>query len=773
VQAGVVNADLAAAAARHGLTYAPDPSSQTACTLGGNVAENSGGPHCLKYGVTTRYVTGLTVVGAGGEVLELRGATEAAGPDLVGLFVGSEGCFGLATEIELALVPEPEAVRTLLAAFPRPEEAGVAVSAIIAGGLLPAALEIVDGSTIRAVEASIFAAGYPIDAGAALVVEFDGAEVGLDDDLARAEALCRAAGSTEIRRARTAAERAALWKGRKKAFGAMGRLAPDLLVQDATVPRSRLPEVLRRVDEIARRHDLRVANVFHAGDGNLHPNLLFDRRDPDQVERVERASKEIMEACVAAGGTITGEHGVGLDKRAYMRLVFGPEELRAMAGVRRVFDPDGMWNPGKVLPDGIPSGEDGATPGEGAPRARRGASADEVAQALADDEGVEVFQGSAMLAGGAPLEGSWWRARAGMGRPLPPLALPADEAALAAVLRRSSSSGWRVLAAAGASALPDLDDVDLVVSTALMTAIESYRPEDLTVTAGAGVSLRTLDEALGAGGQWLPLDGPGLGPARLGGVVAAGDAAALATAFGGVRDLVLGLRATTADGRALALGGAVVKNVAGFDLVRLLVGSRGTLGVISSVTLRVYPRPAVDATLVLEAGRAEELVAAVGSVLTSALRPASIELGEADGAARLLVRVTGSEAETGYALAVFGDLLGAGHRLVVGAAAAELRESLRAAVTRAGTGARLVSRPSAEGLRELLARARRLPATPAGEGPPLRALPDRGTLEVGLTAPPPAAPAPGPSPGVKRLESGLRAVFDPRGTLVSPWGATW
>jgi glycolate oxidase subunit GlcD len=351
VQPGVVNSDLTRMARPHGLYYAPDPSSQSACTLGGNVAENSGGPHCLKYGVTTRYVTGLTVVLPDGEVVELGGmAREDDALDLVGLFVGSEGCFGIATEIEVTLLPLPEGVRTLLAIFPTLEEAGGAVTRIMARGLLPAALEIVDGETIRAVEASVFAAGYPTDAGAALVVEFDGMEGGLDEEVAEASACCREAGAREVRTASDEKERAALWQGRKKAFGAMGRIAPDLLVQDATVPRTRLPEVLARIGEIGRRYELTVANVFHAGDGNLHPNLLFDRRDPDELARVEKASAEIMQVCIEAGGTITGEHGVGLDKRQYMPLIHSPEVLDAMGRVKAAFDPGGRCNPGKVLP---------------------------------------------------------------------------------------------------------------------------------------------------------------------------------------------------------------------------------------------------------------------------------------------------------------------------------------------------------------------------------------------------------------------------------------
>ncbi|MEM7416600.1 MAG: FAD-linked oxidase C-terminal domain-containing protein [Gemmatimonadota bacterium] len=353
VQPGLVNARLTEATQPLGLYYAPDPSSQSACTLGGNVAENSGGPHCLKYGVTSRYVTGLTVVLSDGETITLGGAGReaAAVPDVLGLFVGSEGCFGIATEIEVRLLPVAEGIRTLLGIFDTMEQAGRAVTAIIGSGLMPAAVEIVDRATIQAVEASVFAAGYPTDAGAALVIEFDGTEEGLDEEAAAAEACCHVEGAREVRRATTESERLGLWKGRKKAFGAMGRIAPDLLVQDATVPRTRLPEVLARITEIGEEYGLNIANVFHAGDGNLHPNILFDRHDHDEVARVEAASKAIMQLCVDVGGTITGEHGVGIDKKAYMSLVHDETELDVLRSVRRAFDPSQLYNPGKVVPE--------------------------------------------------------------------------------------------------------------------------------------------------------------------------------------------------------------------------------------------------------------------------------------------------------------------------------------------------------------------------------------------------------------------------------------
>jgi glycolate oxidase subunit GlcD len=351
VEPGVVNARLTDAAAPFGLHYAPDPSSQTACTLGGNVAENAGGPHCLKYGVTTNHVAELEVVLPDGRLVRLGSPHgESWGPDLVGLFVGSEGMFGIALEITVHLAPIAPAVRTLLAAFPSVRRASEAVSGIIAAGIVPAAMEMMDQSCVRAVEASIYAAGYPTDAGAVLLVEVDGSPEAVGAEVELVEELLRRHGAAEIRCAVTPAERARLWQGRKKAFGAMGRIAPDLAVQDAVVPRSALPTVLDEVSAIGLRYGLTISNVFHAGDGNLHPNISFDRRDAALLARVHAANRDIMAACLAAGGSITGEHGVGSDKLEYMPDAFDAETLGAMRAVRRVFDPDERANPGKVIP---------------------------------------------------------------------------------------------------------------------------------------------------------------------------------------------------------------------------------------------------------------------------------------------------------------------------------------------------------------------------------------------------------------------------------------
>ena len=350
VEAGVVNLSVSRAVAAHGLFYAPDPSSQSACTIGGNVAENSGGPHTLKYGVTTNHVLGLEMVLPDGEVVELGGAVEdVPGYDLRGLVIGAEGTMGLVTRATLRLTRQPEGVRTMLAVFDSVDAACLAVSGIIAAGIVPAALEMMDRLMIEAVEAA-FKVGLPTDAGAVLLVELDGALAELDGESAATIAVCQAHGAREVRLARDEAERAALWKSRKRAFGAVGRLAPNYCTQDGVVPRTKVPDILRAIAAIAERHRLRIANVFHAGDGNIHPILLYDERDADEVRRVIAAGHEILRACVDLGGSITGEHGIGVEKIQELPLLFAPQDLLAMQALRRAFDPEQRCNPGKIFP---------------------------------------------------------------------------------------------------------------------------------------------------------------------------------------------------------------------------------------------------------------------------------------------------------------------------------------------------------------------------------------------------------------------------------------
>ncbi len=357
VQPGVINLDLTRALAPHGLHFAPDPSSQQACTIGGNVANNSGGPHCLAYGVTSAHVLALEVVLPDGSVTLLGGLDpEPAGLDLRGVFVGSEGTLGIATRIAVRLTPDPPAVATLLLDFDSVDDAAETVSAIIAGGLLPAALEMMDRRITQAAEDFVHA-GYPTDAAAVLLVELDGLPAGVDAGVEQVRTVGLAHGARTVRVAADDAERALLWKGRKSAFGAVARLAPNYYLHDTVVPRTRLCEVLTQVYAIAERHDLGVMNVFHAGDGNLHPLLLFDAREPGVMERVHAAGEEIVRVSLDAGGVLSGEHGIGLEKRDLMPLLFGPDDLDAQARLREAFDPDGVANPTKILPAGSRCGD--------------------------------------------------------------------------------------------------------------------------------------------------------------------------------------------------------------------------------------------------------------------------------------------------------------------------------------------------------------------------------------------------------------------------------
>ena len=355
-QTGMVNLEISRQLAQHGVYFAPDPSSQSSCTLGGNIAENSGGPHCFKYGATTAHILGLTIVLPDGEIVHVGGPRDSVGYDLVGLFVGSEGTFGIATEALIRLMPVSEAVKTMLAPFRSMVAACEAVSDIVALGIVPAALEMLDRPTIEVVEAGI-AAGYPTDAEAVLLIELDGAVLGMERMEREVREICSRRGAVSVTTAEDDEQRARLWLGRKAAFGAMGRMSTDLYVQDGVVPRSRLPVVLDRVGEIAAKYRIRVANVFHAGDGNLHPCIPYDGRDPDERERVLEAGREILELCVASGGTISGEHGIGTEKSSYMSLLFSDADLALMSSLRDVWNPKGLLNPGKIFPSSKGCGE--------------------------------------------------------------------------------------------------------------------------------------------------------------------------------------------------------------------------------------------------------------------------------------------------------------------------------------------------------------------------------------------------------------------------------
>ena len=613
VQPGVVNLHVSRAALPYDLYYVPDPSSQPTCTIGGNIAESAGGIHCLKYGTTTDHVVGCRVVLPGGEVVDLGGVESSAGYDLLGAFVGSEGTFGIATEATLKLSPIPPAVRTLLAEFGEVDDASHAVSAIIAAGVMPAALEMMDREIIRAVEASIFAAGLPPDAGAALLIELDGIEAGLDDEARKVTSICMEYGARNCRLARDEVERKKLWAARKGAFGAIGRISPDSMIQDAVVPRSRLPEVMRAAYDIANRYQLRIANVFHAGDGNLHPLICFDSRFPEEVRRVKEAGRELMEVCVSVGGTITGEHGVGLDKRELLPLIFSESDMNAMLSVRRAFDPLGLCNPGKIIPMLSGCGE---------------------ARAVSD-------------VNSAPLA------------PRPKSHLPLDSTeAISEIIKHAAATG-RTMTPAGGRTLLNTDPTEsLLIDMSRLNKIIEHEPADLIAVAQAGVTLAAFNKKLSENGQWLPLDPPDDGRATLGGIVATGLGGAQQFGYGRPRGSVIGMTVVLADGSIIKAGGRVVKNVAGYDLCKLFTGSYGTLGVITEITFKLRPRPAREAT-VIATGKPSELVHAGRTIVDARLFPVAVELISSavtsrlgihtnDSPATLLIRFAGNDKAVAY-----------------------------------------------------------------------------------------------------------------------------
>jgi glycolate oxidase subunit GlcD len=690
VEAGVVNAHVSRAVAHHGLYYVPDPSSQGTCTVGGNVAENAGGIHCLKYGTTTDHVVGARVVLTGGRVVNLGGAgTENIGYDLLGLFVGSEGTFGVATELTVRLTAVAPSVRTLLADFTDIDDASRAVSAVIAAGIIPAGLEMVDGATIRAVEASVFAAGLPIDAEAALLVELDGLEAGMDEEVERVRQICQAHGARSVRLAADEAERKRLWAARKGAFGAMGRITPDILIQDAVVPRSRLPEVLAATYRIGASYGLRVANVFHAGDGNLHPLVCFDSRDAEQVRRVKEAGREIMETCVRAGGTITGEHGVGLDKSDYLPLVFSEEDMRAMLQVRAAFDPTGLCNPGKIIPTLKGCGEARIVADVKSAAHAQGVSRDANGEArrlhtnapLSSNASPSTSSSSTaststskfgMLAAIVGREHVWSTSDSNH-EPL--LVEPASVEEVCEVLRLVERERWNVVPSGKGLWLEAGNDTQrpdtVILKTTRLARLVEHEPADLVATVEAGLKLADFNREVGRARQWLPLDPPRAERATLGGVVATGTAGPQLIGYGAPRSYVLGMRVALAGGRVIHVGGRVVKNVAGYDLCKLFNGSHGTLGVILELTFKLRPRPRREATLVARSHDLVELFDAARSLTRSQLLPVAVELLSPSLAASaglmwsepgenfylLAARFAGSEGAVEYQLARAAELI--------------------------------------------------------------------------------------------------------------------
>jgi glycolate oxidase len=641
VEPGVINAAVSSAASPHGLFYAPDPSSQSVCTIGGNIAFNSGGAHCLKHGMTSNHVLAIEAVLPDGEVVRLgTGSAEPAGPDWLGGFVGSEGLFGIALEVTLRLLPLPEDTRTLLAAYPTLEAAGDAVAATIAAGILPVAMEIMDSLAIQAAESSV-KPGYP-DVPALLIVELDGERDLVEADFERLSAVIRDSGPTEVRSTADPDERAMIWKGRKSAFSAVGWLSPDYLVQDGCVPRTRLGEALATIERLSGEHGLRVANVFHAGDGNLHPLILFDGREPGAVDRAHALAGEILDLCVRLGGSITGEHGIGMEKRAFLERMFGPSDIELMRRLRAAIDPAALANRGKMLP--------AANGDRSASAARAGQSPVLAAPAIGDGDGDRL---ATELSGDPRVE------------------------ALREALDEARVEGARLLPRGGGTKPALSTPVAGASSLELggLRGIVRYDPEELTLTALAGTPVGELAEALEGNGQHLPFDPPlTAAGATLGGVVASGTSGPGRHRHGGIRDFVVGARFLDGTGELIMGGGRVVKNAAGFDLPKLLVGSLGRLAVIVELSLKVLPAPPAWGTVRADAGELEAALEATARLGAAGLDVEALDL-EPPG--RLWVRLGGPADGLERRLARVEDSLGVAAERLLGADEAEAWSAAR------------------------------------------------------------------------------------------------
>ena len=546
VQPGVTNFEVQQALAKVNSFYAPDPASQKVATLGGNAGENSGGPLCLKYGVTSNHILGMEVVLSNGEILQIGGpALDPPGFDLRGLLVGSEGAFAITTQLTLRILPKTETVITMLAVYDDIQAAAQSVSKIISAGIIPNTLEMMDATVIEAVEANA-PCGYPTDAAAVLIIEVEGMIVGLKEQAAKIKEICMNTRCRNIKTAKNQAERDRLWQGRRGAFGAIARLAPNYLVNDACVPRTNLPQALDQVKAIAEKYGCRVGNVFHAGDGNLHPLLLFDSRNPAELEQVHKAGWDIMKVCVELGGTISGEHGIGREKQAGMRMIFSGDDLNTQQGLKLSFDPQNLLNPNKVIP--LPE-----TPGQpleaGEPTVLKrlgGASAKGVADAMA-------------------------------------------------AIKEAKSSGKSVIVS-GANTFGHYGNLgkkkNTAVSTLAMTEVIEYDTSNQYITVGAGMSLLELQKVLGKNNQWLPIRPPFFSAkSTIGSLAAMGVSGPERMYYGAPRDFALGLQYIDARGRIISAGGKVFKNVAGYDMTRMMIGSNGAIGMICEITWRVSTMP--------------------------------------------------------------------------------------------------------------------------------------------------------------------------------------
>jgi glycolate oxidase subunit GlcD len=542
VEPGVINLKLQNAVSAQGLFYPPDPGSQKACTIGGNVATNAGGPHCLKYGVTSQYVAGLDIVLPDGKLTKVN--IDDPGFDLTGFFVGSEGTLGIATTIRLRLLPKPAYIRTMLVSFSSIEEAIQSVTDIIAAGILPATLEAMDRTIVTAVEAFVHA-GYPLEAEAVLLIELDGDKpADLDIQGQHIREICEKNNSFDFRFAKDEAERLKLWEGRRGSYAAMARLAPNVLVEDGAVPRTMLPQALAKIQEIAETHGLRVAMLFHAGDGNLHPQIIFDERDKKQTAIVKEAGYQMLKACVDLGGTISGEHGIGTDKREAMRWLFSRETLSLFRRIKNAFDPENLCNPEKLIPL-VSKAVAGATPDK----------------KISDEKNYNLTA---------------------LGQ-----AEPQTEEELVLMVKdfglerkqfgiQGSGSRYKV-------------HENIVVTVTKLNQVLDFDKGNLTLTVQAGAKVDEIRALVEQDKQYLWVAGGG----TIGGLIASRGSAVPA-----LRDQILGMRVLLSNGEIVKFGAKTMKNVAGYDAAKLLIGSWGTLGVILDVTFRLFPYPAKELKVV-------------------------------------------------------------------------------------------------------------------------------------------------------------------------------
>jgi len=610
VEVGATNLEVQNALNPLGYLYAPDPASQKVSTMGGNIGENSGGPHCLKYGVTANHVLGLEMVMPDGQIITLGGkCLDPLGYDLVGLIVGSEGTLGIASRVTIRLLHQPQGGQTILAIFDSLDDASRTVSAIIAAGIIPAALEMIDQVVLRAVEASV-KAGYPLDAQGVLIIEIDGIRQGLARQAEHIRQICQENGVREIRIAQDAAEREILWKGRRGAFGAVARVKTSYLCADGTVPRTQLPKVLRQVKEIGQKYDLTIGNVFHAGDGNLHPLILFDDREPGVREKVIQAGAEILKACAEAGGTISGEHGIGLEKIDSMPLIFSADDIACMRKIKEAFDPPNLCNPGKIFP---PIEQISSKQANYSSAYAQGDFASSLKKIVgAENCWPEAKNNELAVDGQVP---SWVVFPEHIDQVQAVLALAAEKKASLIPMGGGSKIGLgqppsSLAAALNLSRLNQTIDLDL---------------ENLTITLAAGAKLTAVQESLAKEGYFIPLDPP-FTKATIGGILATNASGPKRLLYGSARDITLGMKVVLPGGKLIKAGGKTVKNVSGYDLTKLFIGSLGTLGVIGEATLRLFPLPEKEIILLLNYAEISPAFALAMEILHSELLPSALIL---------------------------------------------------------------------------------------------------------------------------------------------------